>query len=351
MQSLVHAYVDGELDLMTNLRIEQHLAGCPECSEVYKSQQALHSALGTGSLYYRAPRALEESIRASIHKAGKAESPPLTAPRLPWRLFAIAAAVAAVLIAAVGILALVRAVPGTPGNEGVAQEVVASHIRSLMGNHLEDVASTDQHTVKPWFDGKLDFSPTVNDFSAQGFPLVGGRLDYLANRPVAALVYGRHKHFINLFIWPERWRADASIQTTESQGYQVFYWTKADDLLGGVRRQRRDLGQFVQLVQGGRSQPQCRRRGGDNCSPRRRRDLYHWFSASPRLCGLGILILEMISLCALTFWLSRRPRRLRAFWGRGWAGERERRLWWPSSRGRRAVALPATCSRTAVAGR
>jgi anti-sigma factor RsiW len=252
MQSLVHAYVDGELDLMTNLRIEQHLAGCTGCSEVYKSQRALHSALGGGSLYYQAPVALEERIRASIGKAGKAEGTLYGAPRLPWRLFAFAAAVAAVIIAAVGILALVRPVPGTPGHEGLAQEVVASHIRSLMGNHLEDVASTDQHTVKPWFDGKLDFSPTVNDFSAQGFPLVGGRLDYLANRPVAALVYGRHKHFINLFIWPQAGGADTGVQTTDLQGYQAFHWTKAGMTYWAVSDvNAADLGQFVQLMQGG----------------------------------------------------------------------------------------------------
>jgi len=196
--------------------------------------------------------ALEERIRASVHKASRPERDPFAGPRLPWRLFALAAAVAAVVIGAVGIVALMRGTPGAGANQGLAQEVVASHIRSLMGNHLEDVASTDQHTVKPWFDGKLDFSPVVNDFSAQGFPLVGGRLDYLDNRPVAALVYGRHKHYINLFVWPVSGGSDAGVQTTEAQGYQVFHWTTAGMTYWAVSDVNgADLGQFVQLVQGG----------------------------------------------------------------------------------------------------
>jgi anti-sigma factor RsiW len=139
-------------------------------------------------------------------------------------------------------------VPANNENDSLAQEVVASHIRSLMVDHLSDVVSTDQHTVKPWFDGKLDFAPVVVNLADQGFPLIGGRIDYLDNRPVTALVYQRNKHIINLFIWPS---TDAPETTpTTIQGYHLINWTAGNTTYWAVSDvELSELQTFAQLIQ------------------------------------------------------------------------------------------------------
>ncbi len=131
-------------------------------------------------------------------------------------------ALAALAIVTVSVEMLRR----SSATEALAQQVVSDHIRSLMANHLTDVTSSDQHTVKPWFSGKIDFSPVVKDMVARGFPLTGGRLDYVDGHPVAALLYSRHKHIINLFVWPTT-GPDTSFGTLTIKGYNVIYWTRS----------------------------------------------------------------------------------------------------------------------------
>ena len=152
--------------------------------------------------------------------------------------------------AALVLFTLVPFLHGPSTEEILTREVVSGHVRSLMANHLTDVPSSDRHTVKPWFNGKLDFSPPVQDFVKQGFPLVGGRLDYLNNRPAAALVYARDKHLINLFIWPSSDSSDAGTKSETRQGYHVFHWTRSGMTYWAVSDvEKSQLQEFVQLVQ------------------------------------------------------------------------------------------------------
>jgi anti-sigma factor RsiW len=243
---LIEAYVDGELDLVRAVEIEQHLQGCAACTRVYRNQQALHTALASaaGALYYTAPAGLQKRIQESVRKAEPERSSRWV---FPWRNLSLVAAVAVLLLASWAVLRLASA---PTGDALLAQEVLAGHVRSLQANHLGDVISTDQHTVKPWFDGKIDFAPPVTDFAAQGFPLWGGRLDYLDNRPVAALVYQKQKHFINVFIWPATQGGSATPQALTQQGYNLEHWVQ-----GGMNYwvisdvNSADLHTFVQLLQ------------------------------------------------------------------------------------------------------
>ena len=243
-QNLIDGYVDGELDLVRNLDIQHHIQECALCAQGYKNHQVLRNGIKAGSFYFKVPMDLQRRTQLSLRKAAKAEAGPRLPPKW-W--FNIAAPLAA---AAVMIMALVPFLRGPSVNDLLAREIVSSHVRSLMASHLADVPSSDQHTVKPWFAGKVNFSPPVQDLANQGFPLVGGRLDYLDNRPVVALIYQRQKHFINLFVWPSGTDSDVETKTVSRQGYNLFHWTRsgmtywaASDL------NKAELQEFVRLIQ------------------------------------------------------------------------------------------------------
>jgi anti-sigma factor RsiW len=220
-QSLFDIYLDGELDPVRSLEVDQHLQGCARCSQSYSDRQVFQKALRTESLYFKAPSDLHRRIQRSLREAARAETPSR------WFSPSWIKMAAPLAVAALVVLLLVPVIKGPSSDELLTQEVVGSHIRSLMADHLADVPSTDEHTVKPWFNGKLDFSPPVSDLEKQGFPLVGGRLDYLNNRPVAALVYKHDRHVINVFVWPSDKGTEVSGPIKTHQGYHVIGWGSA----------------------------------------------------------------------------------------------------------------------------
>lgn len=257
---LVHAYFDGELDLVRSLELEEHMKTCDSCAQELRSQETLRGSLRTSNLYEPAPQGLEARVRASLPGAKSIvtmDRPQSNVPAIALdasrarprgRALEWVAVAAAILIAVVLTL---RLFPDLTGRRQavLAQEVIANHIRSLQPGHLLDVESTDQHTVKPWFNGRVDFSPPVRDLAEQGFPLMGGRLDYLDRRNVATLVYQRRKHIISVFVWP----LDSAAKPPASafaEGYNVISWQHAGMNFCAVSDVNADdLQQLSQLLQ------------------------------------------------------------------------------------------------------
>jgi anti-sigma factor RsiW len=217
VRSLIDAYTTDELDLAAALDVQEHLHECPACATELESLLALQRTIAGPSLRYAATPELRRRIAADLSAQGARENP---APSSRIRRFALAAAIGALLL--LPWLGLYWNASRSNAAR-LADEITASHIRSLMTDHLLDVPSSDQHTVKPWFNGKLDFSPTVVDLTSEGFPLIGGRLDYVNNRTVAAIVYQRHKHMINLFTWPTA-SVDSQPILSHHNGYNLLTW-------------------------------------------------------------------------------------------------------------------------------
>jgi mycothiol system anti-sigma-R factor len=262
---LMDGYLDGELDALTSQKIEQHLRDCNKCEEGFEADTALAHAITQSAPYYKATAELRQRIQSSLRdavgakdKGGSGQPGQLSVPRpqgerrpvlsqVPWNWLALAAAIILGALIAAVFLPRMRA---PNADQFLATQLIASHVRSLMANHLTDVPSSDQHTVKPWLDAKLDFAPPVVDLSSEGFPLVGGRLDYLDQRPVAALVYQKRKHFINLFIWPTAPKDSTAQTMVEREGYHLVHWSDGDFTYWAVSDVNiNDLQSFKQLFE------------------------------------------------------------------------------------------------------
>jgi anti-sigma factor RsiW len=242
--SLLHAYIDGELDVVKSLEIEAHLSGCLTCTQEQANLRTLRTVFSSTALYHETPARLKREVRAALQNARRVERGRSFALRgYAWG-GAAAAAVLLVTIIFKGVLPI-----GPPARDMTARELVDDHLRSLAGDHLTDVLSSNQHTVKPWFDGRLNFTPTVKDLGVEGFPLVGGRLDYLDGHAVAAVVYRRRQHIINLFISPAEHATNTAPVSQVREGYNIIDWTKSGMAYWVVSSLNAgELEKFAQLV-------------------------------------------------------------------------------------------------------
>jgi mycothiol system anti-sigma-R factor len=242
---LLHGYLDNEFDVMHVKEIETHLGACPSCREEHEQQLRLRSLVQARAPRYTAPAHLRNKILASVRTPQRERRMREWMP-MGWLQFGGALAAAVVLSSTVTYYSVVAS-----NTDRVVDEVVASHVRSLITNHVTDVASSEQHTVKPWFNGRVDFAPLVKDLGEQGFPLVGGRLDYVDGRPVAALLYRHRQHWISVFMWPDQSSKDAATHSFSRSGYSVAQWTS-----GGLRFYvvadiaSPELGEFVAQLRG-----------------------------------------------------------------------------------------------------
>lgn len=222
---LLHRFADGELGLFSRWRVDRHLARCSACAGQLAALQNLRAGVRAKLPYHRAPPALAARIGAALPR----EAPPASGA-WRWRLgdgLRLGGAGLAGALAGVALTMLVTASPRGSVTPDIEADLIDSHIRSMMGEHLTDVRTSDQHTVKPWLSARLNVSPPVRDLASEGFPLIGGRLDYIEGHPAAAVVYRRRQHVINLFAWSST-GPDRPIHTEMRQGFNVVSWRQGD---------------------------------------------------------------------------------------------------------------------------
>jgi len=245
---LLHALIDNELDAGHARELEAHLITCAACTEKLQAFRAMRAAVADAKLKEAAPASLRGRIEAVL----PAPSAQIIAPRQlsrPSRRtffggFAAGAALSGAIAAGV-VLAVIR----EDGEQTIAGEIASAHVRSLQPGHLMDVETSDRHTVKPWFNGKLDVAPPVIDLTAQGFTLLGGRLDYVDGEPVAAIVYQRRKHVINLFVAQRLGAAGSGTKMVTVQGYNMRHWSESGlDFWAVSDIAAAELDEFVQKV-------------------------------------------------------------------------------------------------------
>jgi anti-sigma factor RsiW len=241
VKPLLNASVDGEIDSVQRAALDSHVEICSSCAADLEKLENVRYAIRNEMSYYKAPADLRSQVRVALRGAEYLDS---KAHRTGWQVWgAVAASLAFCALAATPFLVNAR-----NQSQLAAKELLSAHQRALIGRSV-DVISSDQHTVKPWFNGKLPFSPPVTDLASDGFPLEGGRVDYAGERPVAALVYGRRLHKIDVFVRPSAGE-NAPPSHFESNGYNEISWKKDDFLFTAVSDLNgAELAGFADLLQ------------------------------------------------------------------------------------------------------
>jgi anti-sigma factor RsiW len=245
---LLHGMLDGQLDAMNAVQFEEHLEVCPLCAAEYERQKQMRAAIWTSGVAHKAPDSLRLRIEAAIGPVGTgAPSMPANANRMRQRSLRTSWWISGVSLALAASLALFIALPH-PRTGALEEELVDSHVRSLLASHLTDVQSSDRHTVRPWFNGKVDVAPPAVDLADKGFPLIGGRLDYIDDRVVAALVYRRNGHVINVFVRSAPEAKNSEPREISYRGYNLCRWReKGTEFWAVTDASQSELKEFEQL--------------------------------------------------------------------------------------------------------